>query len=64
MPLALVAEQLGHASVETTKIYAYADDEMKRIAMGKADRMRNSTPSPIAVWEGNEEMILRMSGLK
>ena len=64
MPLALVAEQLGHASVETTKIYAYADDEMKRIAMEKADQHRNSTPTPVAVWEGNEEAILRMSGLK
>jgi len=64
MPLALVAEQLGHASVETTKIYAYADDEMKRIAMEKADQRRNSTPAPTAIWEGNEDMILRMSGLK
>jgi site-specific recombinase XerD len=33
MPLALIAELLGHASVESTKIYAYADTEMKRVAM-------------------------------
>ena len=30
MPMMLLSEYLGHANVETTKIYAYADTEMKR----------------------------------
>ena len=64
MPLVLIAEQLGHASPETTKIYAYADSEMKRAAMEKADRNRNATPPPTPIWEGDEDMILRLSGLK
>jgi site-specific recombinase XerD len=64
MPLSLIAEQLGHASVETTKIYAYADTEMKRAAMEKADRNRNITPQAIPIWENNEDMILKLSGLK
>ena len=36
MPMILLSEFLGHASVETTKIYAYADTEMKRKAIEKA----------------------------
>lgn len=35
MPLALLSEWLGHASIETTWIYAYADTRMKRIAIEK-----------------------------
>ncbi len=64
MPLSLIAEQLGHASVETTKIYAYADTEMKRVAMEKADANRNITPPPIPIWKDNEDMILALSGLR
>jgi len=64
MPLALIAEQLGHVSLESTKIYAFADSKMKREAMEKADQKRNVTPQPTAIWEDDEEMILRLSGLK
>ncbi len=64
MPLALVAEQLGHASVETTKIYAYADSEMKRAAMEKVEITGNMSPAPTPIWQGDEEMILKLSGLK
>jgi integrase len=64
MPLALIAELLGHASVESTKIYAYADTEMKRAAMEKADRGRGTSPPPTPIWEGDEDMILELSGLK
>jgi site-specific recombinase XerD len=64
MPLALLSEFLGHASPETTKIYAYADAEMQRKAMEKADHMRKGRPAPEAIWHDNEEMILELSGLK
>ena len=37
MPMMLLSEYLGHASEETTKVYAYADTEMKRAAIDKAD---------------------------
>jgi site-specific recombinase XerD len=63
MPLALVAEQLGHASAETTKIYAYADSNMKRTAIEKIEQSKG-TPTIIPVWESNEEMILQLVGLK
>ncbi len=64
MPLALVAEQLGHASVESTKVYAYADSEMKRAAMQRTDQKRNATPEPTPIWQNDEDLILRLSGLK
>ena len=64
MPLVLIAELLGHSSPETTKIYAFADSTMKRAAMEKADKTRNATPQPTAIWEDDEELILRLSGLK
>jgi len=35
MPLPLIGEWLGHTRIETTRIYAYADTEMKRAAVQK-----------------------------
>jgi site-specific recombinase XerD len=58
MPMVLLSEFLGHESVETTKIYAYADTEMKRAAIEKADVLRNGTSSPTPIWVDDEEMIL------
>lgn len=63
MPLALLSQYLGHAQVETTMIYAYADTEMKRAAIQKADMVRKGRPAPKEIWVGDEEMILRLSGL-
>jgi len=63
MPLALVAEQLGHASPTTTKIYAYADSDMKRAAIEKMNQGTDSDTT-IPVWENNEEMIIQLVGLK
>ena len=59
----LLSEYLGHASEETTKVYAYADTEMKRAAIGNADIIRKTEPPPAPVWENDEEMILKLSGL-
>jgi hypothetical protein len=63
MPMMLLSEYLGHASEETTKIYAYADTEMKRAAIDKADIVRNGSTPPEPVWVDDEEMILKLSGL-
>jgi len=60
MPMVLLSEYLGHASVHTTKIYAYADTEMKRAAIKKANP---GVDVPLPIWEGDEEMILELSGL-
>lgn len=63
MPMMLLSEYLGHASEETTKVYAYADTEMKRAAIDKADIVRKGAPPPVPVWVDNDEMILKLSGL-
>jgi site-specific recombinase XerD len=64
MPLALVGEYLGHVSLESTKIYAYADTEMKRKAMEKIDSNFIDMSTPIPMWQDNEDMILKLSGLR
>ena len=64
MPLALLSDFLGHASIETTRIYAYADTEMKRNAIEK------SSPSipdgdDVPTWDISDENTLRrLAGLK
>lgn len=63
MPLSLLSEYLGHANIETTKIYAYADSEMKREAIQKADNIRGVVSSEIPVWENNEEVLRTLAGL-
>lgn len=64
MPMALLSQYLGHSQVETTMIYAYADTEMKRAAIQKADAVRKTKPMPVEIWIDNEEMILKLSGLR
>jgi site-specific recombinase XerD len=63
MPIHLLSEYLGHVNYETTKIYAYADTEMKRLAVAKADALRDGMPPPEPLWSDDEETILRLSGL-
>lgn len=63
MPLVLLSEFLGHADVNTTRIYAWADTEMKRQAIQKiTDKCEaNATIEPI--WENDEQMIKRLYGI-
>lgn len=63
MPLALLAEFLGHEDPETTRIYAYADTEMKRKAIEKASQNVGevaSLPTEKAFWEGDDDIIGRL----
>lgn len=63
MPLALLAEFLGHEDLETTRIYAYADTEMKREAIEKAAQNTGAVatfPTEKAFWEGNGDIIERL----
>jgi integrase len=66
MSLSLLAEWLGHEDPETTLIYAYADTEMKREAIEKASRNSDAVNAPQAerIWEGNEDMIQWLCGLR
>jgi site-specific recombinase XerD len=66
MPLALLSEWLGHAQLETTRIYAYADTEMKRDAIQKATGNHNPLMSSeqIPIWKGDDQIIRKLYGLK
>ena len=68
VPLILVSELLGHADVNTSQIYAYADTEMKRAAISKA-MGSNETGTEFAEsdssrWKGDDELIRKLFGLK
>jgi integrase/recombinase XerD len=65
MPLALLSEWLGHAQLETTKIYANADTQMKRKAIEKATSSLNplTQEQKVTSWQNDEELIKRLYGL-
>ena len=62
MPLVLLSEFLGHADVNTTRVYAWADTETKRQAIQKISG-NLSECSVASIWENDEEMIKRLYGL-
>ena len=62
VPLALLSEFLGHVSISTTQIYAYADTEMKRNAIKKACQQSNEIEE-IPIWENDEVAFRRLCGL-
>lgn len=64
MPLAIISEFLGHSDLSTTQIYAYADPEMKRDAIKKARGEKLIDDAEEALWQTDEDMIKRLSGLK
>lgn len=61
MPLQLLAEFMGHASIISTQIYAYADTEMKRRAIEKCQNKPEETNLP--EWQNNEGLIKKLYGL-
>lgn len=65
MPLALLSEFLGHATIATTQVYAYADTEMKRAAIQKACPIVELNTAYIEqpIWKDDDEMIRRLYGL-
>ncbi len=63
MPMPLLADFLGHVNMDTTKIYAYADTNMNREAIRKANSV-NPTSIPEAIWKNDDEMFRILSGLK
>ena len=65
IPLSYIKDFLGHVSINTTDIYASTDTSMMRAALEKIDKRdieQASTVGPI--WQDNEEMILKLCGLK
>jgi hypothetical protein len=60
VPLPHIKEFLGHANIATTSIYATADNKMVRDAIQRA---ASSTPDPVALWKGDDDLILQLAGL-
>ena len=61
VPLELVSAILGHASSETTKIYAIPSVEQMREALSKGQPDETETEK---IWEGKEAEIRRLFGLE
>lgn len=63
IPLSYIKDFLGHVCVTTTSIYASADTSMIKDALEKAASQGNAT-SELPIWEGDEDMILKLCGLR
>jgi site-specific recombinase XerD len=66
MPIVLLSEWLGHAQLETTMIYAYADTKMKRDAIEKATSSISALKQgqEVTSWQDDDELIKRLYGLE
>lgn len=62
VPLALLSEYLGHVQMSTTQVYAYADTEMKREAIRKAESRSNDIQEP-PIWKDDDNLIKKLYGL-
>jgi len=65
IPLSYIKDFLGHVSINTTNIYASTDTSMMRAALEKIDKRDGKQASTVEpIWQDNEEMILKLCGLK
>ena len=64
IPLSYIKDFLGHVSINTTSIYASADISMLKAAMEKAVPNEKDVKGEPPIWKGNEDMILKLCGLK
>ena len=60
--LPLISRLLGHTSLETTKIYAKPSLKMLRDAIESVETTADKNEQPL--WESNEEMMAKLSGLR
>lgn len=63
MPLSYIKDFLGHASINTTSIYAKTDVSMLRAALEKA-QPKNEQHRHKPAWLDDEETLLKLCGLK
>ena len=65
IPLSYIKDFLGHVSINTTDIYAATDTSMMKAALEKISNGHAQQASKaLPVWQDNEEMILKLCGLK
>ena len=62
--LEFIAQILGHSSIETTSVYAFADTEMKRQAIeGALNKFIPDNDEDASIWD-DEEKLLKLAMLK
>jgi site-specific recombinase XerD len=64
VPLSIIGKLLGHASVDTTQIYATADIEMMRAAIEASGPVAGMDAISMTIPEGDSAMLRRLSGLQ
>lgn len=64
IPLSYIKDFLGHSHINTTTIYASADINMMREALEKVNKKGNEQNGDTPLWQGDEDMILSLCGLK
>ena len=60
--LPVVSRLLGHASLETTRLYAQPSLQMLREAIESVETLKQKAEKPI--WEGDEATMAKLSGLR
>ena len=58
----MISKMLGHSGIETTKIYALPSIDQMRDAMSKVDMPTDAAEK--SLWEGDEDEMARLCGLK
>ncbi|MHB8280250.1 MAG: tyrosine-type recombinase/integrase [Candidatus Humimicrobiaceae bacterium] len=64
IPLSYIKDFLGHSNINTTSIYASADITMMKNALENVSKKDATGKIEIPVWQGDEDMILTLCGLK
>lgn len=65
IPISYIRDFLGHSSVETTSVYAYADDATICGALEKVSSGFNATGlPPKKLWKEDERLLLTLCGLR
>lgn len=64
IPLPYIKDFLGHTNLNTTNIYAYANLEMMRSALEPLSKDDNHSKKDEGIWKNNDDMILKLCGLK
>ena len=60
--LPLISRLLGHASLQTTQLYAKPSLEMLREAIESVETPEQKTEKPI--WQQDEALMVKLSGLR
>lgn len=63
IPLSYIRDFLGHSSVESTRIYAYADDETIRASLEAVDGLLGNDKLKSKKWKVKEKSLLEYCGL-